>query len=163
MHFVHRNRWGLSDQPYDWGRHPWVRRWLMRPICARKSLRHREQGMVTTEADLPVPFISFLRSSVAAFLLVSDFRSTFDNFTLLLSVLRQIFLAIRGNTERFHGDLQCVFEVLFLASLGPLTLRQFVVQQFLREEAIFHVDNMTGPTKLYLLQDGIDTGKRSQS
>ena len=55
--FVHRNRW--------------VRRWLMRPICARKSLGKWEQGMVVVVAVVAVPFLSSLRSSVAAFLLDS--------------------------------------------------------------------------------------------
>ena len=64
--------WGPSDQPYDWGRHPWMRWWLMSPICARKSLGQWEQGMVAAMTDVPVPFLSFLRSSVATFLLVSQ-------------------------------------------------------------------------------------------
>ena len=58
----------------------------------------------------------------------TDFHSLFDNFTPLLSVLHQIFQAIRGDNERFHGDFQCVFEVLFLAFLGALALRQFVIE-----------------------------------
>ena len=37
--FVHRNWWGLSDQPYDWGWHVWVCRWLIRPICVWKGSR----------------------------------------------------------------------------------------------------------------------------
>ena len=93
----------------------------------------------------------------------TDVCSTLDNFTPLVSALCQIFQAIRGDTERFHGDLQCVFEVHFLAPLGALALRQFVVEQFLREVLIFHVDNMTGPTKLRLLQDRVDAWKRSPS
>ena len=48
----------------------------------------------------------------------TDFRSTFDNFTPLHSVLRQIFQAIRGDTKSFHGDLQCVFEALFGGLFG---------------------------------------------
>ena len=78
----------------------------------------------------------------------TEFQSTFDNFTPLLSVLHQILQVIRGNTERFHGDLQYVFEVLFLASLGALALRQFTIEEFLWEEVIYHANNMTGPTKL---------------
>ena len=93
----------------------------------------------------------------------TDFHSMFDNLTPLLSVLHQIFQAIRDDTERFHGDLQCVFEVLFLASLGALALRQFAIDQSLWEAVIFHVNNMTGPMKLWLHQDGVDTEKRSQS
>ena len=86
----------------------------------------------------------------------TDFRSTSDNFMPLVSVLRQIFQAIRSDTERFHGDLQCIFEALFLASLGALALRQFAIEQLLQEVVIFHVDNMTGPMKLWLHQDGVD-------
>ena len=71
----------------------------------------------------------------------------FDNFTPLVSVLHQIFQAIRGDTERFHGEFQCVFEMLFQASLGALALRQFAVEQFFREVVIFHSD-MTGVVKL---------------
>ena len=93
----------------------------------------------------------------------TDFRSTFDNFPTLVSVLSQIFQAIRGDTERFHGDFQRVFEALFLASLGALSQRQFAVEQFLPEAVIFHADNMTGPTKLWLHRDGMDAGKRSLS
>ena len=95
---------------------------------------------------------------------LTDFRPTSDNFTLLVSAFRQIFQAInKGVTERFHGDFQCVFEVLFLASLGALVPRQFAVEQFLQKAVIFHADNMTGPTKLWLHQDGVDAGKRSLS
>ena len=66
----------------------------------------------------------------------TDFRSSFYNFMPLVSVLRQIFQTIRDDTERFHGDLQCVFDPLFLASLGTLALRQFAVEQFLQEVGI---------------------------
>ena len=87
----------------------------------------------------------------------------FDNFKPLLSVLRQIFLSIRGDTEIFRRGLQCVFEALFLASTGALALRQFVVEQVLRGAVIFHVDNMAGWRKLRLHQDGVDAGKRTPS
>ena len=53
----------------------------------------------------------------------TDFRSTFDNFMPLVSVLCLVFQAIRGDTERFYEDLQCVFEAPFLDSLGALALR----------------------------------------
>ena len=148
--FVHRHRWGPSDQPYDWGWDLWVHIWLMRPICARKSLGHWEQGMVATVTGVTVPFPAQLSCYISSGF--TDFRCTFDNFTPLVSVLRQIFQAIRGDTERFHGDLQSVFEAHFLASLGALALRQFAVEQFLQEAVIFHADNMTGPTKLWLHQ-----------
>ena len=77
------------------------------------------------------------------------------------SVLHQIFQAMEAIS--FHGDLQCVFEVLFLASFGALALRQFTVEQSLQAAVIFHADHMTGPTKLWLHQDGIDAWKRSSS
>ena len=157
--FVYHNWWGPSDHPYDWGRHLWVRRWLMRPICARKSLEQWKQRMVAAVADVAVHFLSFLHSSVSSGF--TDLRSTLDNFTPLVLVLRQIFQAIRCDTERFHGDLQCIFEALFLASWGALALRQFAVGQFLWEAMIFNVEIMTGPTKLWLHQDGVDAGKRS--
>ena len=70
--FVHRNRRGSSDQPYDWGQDLWVRRCLMKPICARKNLGQWEQGMVAVVANVAVPFLSFLHSSVAALLLCSQ-------------------------------------------------------------------------------------------
>ena len=88
----------------------------------------------------------------------TDFYSMFDNFMPLVSVLHQIFKTIRGDTKRFHRDLQCVFETLFLAYLGILALRQFTIEQFLWIAVIFQVDNMTGPMKLWLHQDA---GKRS--
>ena len=131
----------------------------MRPICMRKSLGQWEQGMVAAVADVAVPFPVQLSCWVSSGF--TYFRPTFDNFTPLVSVLRQIFLAIRGDTKRFQGDLQCVFEALFLASLGALVLKQFAVKQFLCEAVIFHADNLTGPTKLWLHQDGEDAGKRS--
>ena len=90
----------------------------------------------------------------------TDVRSTFDNFTSL--VLYQIFKTIRSDIEKFHGDLQCVFEALFQTSIGALALRQFAVEQFFREAVIFYTDNMTGPTKLWLHQNGVDAGKRSK-
>ena len=83
----------------------------------------------------------------------------FHRLSRHVSVLRQIFRAIRGDTERFHGDLQCVFEALSLASLGALALREFVAEKFLREVLIFHVDR-TWRTKLWLNQDGVDAWKR---
>ena len=89
----------------------------------------------------------------------ADFRSTFDNFAQLASVLRQVFQAIRGNTERF----QCIFEALFLASFGTLAQRQFAVEQFFQEAVIFHADNMTGSKRIWLHQDGVDSGKSSPS
>ena len=68
----------------------------------------------------------------------TDFRSTFENFTPLVFILGQIFQAIRGDTKGFHGDLLWVFVELFLIYLGALALRQFVVDQFIREAVIFH-------------------------
>ena len=93
----------------------------------------------------------------------TDFRSTLDNFMPLVPVLCQIFQAIRDDTKRFHGDLQCVFEAIFLASLKAFALRQFVVEHFLWEVVIFHADDLTGPTKQWLHHDGVDVGKRSPS
>ena len=66
---------------------------------------------------------SFLHSSVDVFLLDLQTFTPYLTISCYLSVLCQIFQAIRGNTEQFHGDLQCVFEALFLASLGALALR----------------------------------------
>ena len=57
----------------------------------------------------------------------SGFTDMFDNFTPLVSVLCQIFLAIRGDTERFQRDLQYVIEVLFLAFLGVLAVNHRAV------------------------------------
>ena len=82
---------------YDRKQDPWVCRWLMRPICARKSLGLWEQGIMVAVADLAMPFQSFQRWSVAAFLFCfTRFRSTFDNLTSLVSALRQIFFTIWG-------------------------------------------------------------------
>ena len=121
--FIHHNWWGPPDQPYDWGRYPRVHRWLMRPICVWKSLRQWEQGLVVAVADVAVPFLSFLCSSVATFLLVSQ------TFVPCLTTLHHLsmscasWITIRGDTERSHGDLQCVFESIFLVCLGVLALR----------------------------------------
>ena len=93
----------------------------------------------------------------------TDFHSMFNNFTPLVFVLHQIFQALRGDTERFHGDPPCVFEALFLASLGIFALKQFVIGKFLWEAVIFHMDNMNRPMKLWLHQDRVDGGKRSLS
>ena len=134
--YVHRNRWRPSDQPYDWRRPPWMRRWLMRPVYVQKSPGQWEQRMVVAVADVAAPFLSFLYSSVSSDFI--DFHSMFDN-------------------ERFHGNLQCVFEMLFLAS--KTAHRRAVFWKVM----ILHVDNMISPTKLWLHQDGVDTGKRSLS
>ena len=85
----------------------------------------------------------------------TEFHSMFDNFTLLVSVLWQIFQAIRGDTKDF---METIIEALLLASLGTLILRQF-----LQGAVIFHSDNMTGPKKQLLYQDDIDAGKKSLS
>ncbi len=77
--------------------------------------------MVAAVADVAVPKFPVLLSC-CVFSGFTDFRSTLDNFTPLVSVLRQIFQAIRVDTERFHSDLLCVFEALFLV-LGALTLK----------------------------------------
>ena len=61
----------------------------------------------------------FLRCYGAAFLLATqDFRSMLDNFTPLASVLCRYSWLLGGETERFHGDLQCLLEVLFSGFLG---------------------------------------------
>ena len=44
----------------------------MRPIWVRKSFGQWEQGMVVAMADMAVPFLSFLCSSLNTFLLVSQ-------------------------------------------------------------------------------------------
>ena len=93
----------------------------------------------------------------------TDTHSTSDTFMPLVSVLRQIFHTIWGDTERFHGHHPCVFKALSLASLGAPALTQFAAEHFLQEVVIFHADNMTGPTKLWLHQDGVDSGKKSSS
>ena len=69
----------------------------------------------------------------------TDFRSTFENFTPLVSVLSQIFQTNMSGKDlksfpdnyvtmkRFHGDLLCVFEALFSGLLGspyPETVRR---------------------------------------
>ena len=59
----------------------------------------REKGMGAAVPDVVVFFLSFLYSSVAVFLLVSQiFAPMFDNFLPLVSVLCQIFHAISGDT-----------------------------------------------------------------
>ena len=55
----------------------------------------------------------------------SSFKLLLHIWQFHITCLRQMFLAIRVNSERFHGDLQCVFEALFLASLGALPLSFF--------------------------------------
>ena len=91
--------------------------------------------MVVAVTDVVVPFLSFLEQlSCCVSSGFTDFRTTFDNFTSLVSVRCQIFQPIRSNTERFHWDLLCIFEALFLVSLETLALRQFAVGQFFRED-----------------------------
>ena len=65
--FVRRMRRGPSHHPFLWG---WgghflcVRRWLMRPICAWKSLLQWGQGMVAgARGCRAFSFLSFLRLS----------------------------------------------------------------------------------------------------
>ena len=60
----------------------------------------------------------------------TEFRSTFDNVTPLVSVMRHIFQAIRGDTKSFPGDLQCVLEAVFYGLHGstcPETVRLIAV------------------------------------
>ena len=59
-----RAMWSIND----WGRASWARRWLMRPICARNILWHREQGMVAAKSDMAVSFINVLFCLPAVFL-----------------------------------------------------------------------------------------------
>ena len=115
---VHRQRWGQPDHPYDWRRHQWLCRWLMRPICARKSLGQWEQGMVVT-----VPFLSFLRSSVAAFLLVSQTfvpRLT-SSHNLFLSYARYSWQLARyqKNSWKYSACLRSAFFSGLLGSACP--------------------------------------------
>ena len=117
-------------------------------LCTEKSWTVRTSnggdsgGCGSAFCKFPVQVSCFVSSGF------TDFRSSFDNLTPLVSVLCQIFPAIRGNTERIYRDLQCVFEALSLASFGALALREHTVEQFLREAVILHADNMTGLTKL---------------
>ena len=70
-----------------------------------------------------------------------DFRSTFENFTPLVSVLCRIFEAVRGDIERFHGDLRCVFDALFLASTCSETVRRRAIFSYTR--ALTHTHTHT--------------------
>ena len=72
---------------------------------------------------------------------------------------RQLGAILKDFIETFSVFLKC----FFLASLGALALRQFAIEQFLWKAVIFHADNMTGLTKLWLHQDGIAARKRSPS
>ena len=74
-----------------------------------------------------------------------------------------MFESIRSDTESVHEDRSCTFEVLFQAYMGTLALRQFTIEQYLREAVIFNADNMTRPTMLKLHQGVVDDGKRSLS
>ena len=49
-----------------------MHRWRMRPICAQKSLGQWKQGMVAAVAVVTEPFLNFLRSLFAMFLLASQ-------------------------------------------------------------------------------------------
>ena len=109
----------------DWGWDLWGLTWLMKPIWARKNFGQWKQGHEETEADVAGIFLSF---PLLSFL--------FQGFLLYAWHLHATCLCpasnIPGNwsdTERFHGDLQCVFEALFLAFLGAFVLRQFAVEQ----------------------------------
>ena len=99
-------------------------------LCAEESwvVRTRNHGSSGWYGSAFSKFPAQLSSCVSSGFI--DFHSKFGNFTPLLSILRQVFRAIRVNTERFYGDLQCVFEVLSLSALGVLALRQFAVEQF---------------------------------
>ena len=104
-----------SDQPYDWGWSLWVRRWLIRPIWAWKSIGQWEKRMVVAVVDVTVPFLSFLCSSVAVFLLVLQTfarRLTTSRHSSSLSCARYS-RQLRMTPKRFQEDLQCVFEDLF--------------------------------------------------
>ena len=131
----------------------WLTLWL-RPICVRKSLGQWEQGMVAAVADMAVPFLSFLFSSVAAFLLVSQTFAPHLTTSLYFSL----------SSARYSWQLGVsVFEALFLASLGVLALWQFAIEPFLQEAVTFPANNITSPLKLWLHQNGEDAGKRSPS
>ena len=71
-------------------------------LCAEESWAVRTRnggGSNSAFSKFPEQLTSCVSSGF------TDFRSTFDNFTPLVSVLRQIFQAIRGDTERFRGNL----------------------------------------------------------
>ena len=128
----------------------------MRTTYVMKSLGQWEQGMVAAGDRVALPFLSFLLLRFFWFR-----RLSFHAWQLHTSYLCP-FQAIWGDTERFQGDLQYVFEAIFLASLGALALRQVAVEQFLREAVIFYADR-TGPVKLCLHQDGVDARNRRRS
>ena len=107
--FVHRNWREPSDQPYDWGRHPWVHRWLMRPNCAWKSLGQWKQGMVAEEADVALPFLSFLCSSVATFLLVSQ------TFTPCLTTSRHLSLSCATYSRELGAIMKYYMETFWVS------------------------------------------------
>ena len=59
----------------------------------------------------------------------TNLRSMFDNFVLLVSVLHQIFQAIRGDTKRFCEDLPCLWSAFFglLKNTCPETVHRRAV------------------------------------
>ena len=112
--------------------------------------REREDGLsVQSVADVAVPFLSFLCCTAAAIHLVSQAfapRVTISRH-LCLSWSSADIPGYWGDTEKFHGDHQCVFKALFPVSIGTVALRQFAVKHFLSAVKHFHAD-MSNPTKL---------------
>ena len=97
--FIYRNQWEQSDRPYNWGRLPWVRRRFMRSFCARKGLGTKNKSGSGWYSSAFSKFPVQLNCCVSSGF--TDFCFPFDNFMLLVSVLRQIFQAIRCDTKRF--------------------------------------------------------------
>ena len=164
LFFVRRNWWDEDHliKFYDWGRDLWVCRWLMRPIYAWKSLGLWPQGMVAAVVDVAVPFLSFLHSSVAAFLLGSlTFapRWTTSHY-LSLSCTRY---------SRQLGAIPKDFRVTFSVSLKHFfwshwkRLHRDCLPQRVSSRSSDLSYGQHGSTKLWLHQDGVDVGKRSLS
>ena len=142
--FVHCNRGGPSDQPDEWGKHLWVCRWdqsVCDKVLGSENKEWWRQWMMW-------PFLNVLRSSVAAFLLVSL------SFVPCLTTSRHLSLFCARYSRQLEAipkDFMETSSILFLASCAKIVRRRAVA------------DNMTGPTKLWMHQDCVDAGKRSSN
>ena len=118
-----------------------------------RVLDSKNKEWLAAVANMALPFLSFLHSSVAAFLLVSQTfaprLTTSRHFSLFCNrYSRQLGAMPKYLMESFSVSLKSVFFYLALKALA--------VEQFLRESVTFHADNITGPTKLWLHQDRVD-------
>ena len=89
----------------------------------------------------------------------AGFGATLDGCIPLVSVLSHLLPVNVRDPKGLEGDLQGVFEVLLLSSLGAFAFLKFPEQHFLWKSVVCHASHVPSPAELGLHQNGVDAGE----